>query len=193
MAPARQTSLCRCLHGTRKPRGAAGWGCERRRGARAGARCRPCRQEAQHANSARVELQRPAGSPLPSPPPMHCRPPLGLAAGRGQVVFVRSDAALSCRKHYAQQLGGPSGYPPSASRCLSSPSKNGTFGKWKRKAGEAKRGSHLPHTSPSLSAGKVVCTGHSLILPANLRCRTGFPDTVSPSRVETVPSSREKR
>ena len=88
-------------------------GDERRRGARAGARCRPCRQEAQHSNSARVDF----GDPLEALcPPMHRRP-LGLATGKGGLCLCQTH--LSCRKHYAQLLGGPSAYPPSASRCLS--------------------------------------------------------------------------
>lgn len=136
-------------------------GDERQRGARAGARCRPCRQEAQHSNSARVDF----GDLLEALSPPDAPSPTWLGHRVGGRCLCQTH--LSCRKHYAQLIiRRPIGLSPIRFALFVDPSKNGTTGKWKCKAGEAKRGSHLPHTSPSLSAGKVVCTGWPQLDPS---------------------------
>ena len=67
--------------------------------------------------------------------------------------------------------------------CPCPPSRPKMERKWKCKPGEANAVSQLPvcrfpHTFLSLER-KVVCTGHTSILPANLRCRSGPLSTVS--------------
>jgi hypothetical protein len=106
------------------------------------------------------------------------------------------------RKHYAQHLVSsdyltetvPSAIRPShfvsnveASPPLSapcSPTRPRMEQNWKCKAGEANALPIPPHHS--FPERKVVCTGHSLILPANLRCRSGPLNTVSQSSALTV-------
>lgn len=64
-------------------------GDERQRGARAGARCRPCRQEAQHSNSARVDF----GDLLEALSPPRCTVAhLAWPPGRGALSL--SDALI---------------------------------------------------------------------------------------------------